>query len=51
MYYSGLDLGKMKDCTALAVVERTPQREFKVVYWERAPLGTPYTRGFNGWRS
>ena len=34
----------MRDFTALAVVERTPQRELNVVYLERAPLGTPYTR-------
>ena len=44
MFYLGLDLGKMRDFTALAVVERTPQRELVVRYLERAPLGTPYTR-------
>ena len=43
MFYLGLDLGKHRDFTALAVLERTPQ-ELAVRYVERAALGTPYTR-------
>jgi len=54
MFYLGLDLGKLRDFTALAIVEREeqvgwnpaamPSKTLKVRYLERSPLGTPYTR-------
>ena len=57
MFYLGLDLGKLQDFTALAVVERedpslawspssirTASTALLVRHLERAPLGTPYTR-------
>ena len=39
----------MREFTALAVVERTPQRELNVVYLERAPLGHLILAWFSGW--
>ena len=45
MFYLGLDLGKLRDYTALAMVERVAASgELVVRYLERAALGTPYTR-------
>ena len=46
MFYMGLDLGKLRDFTALALIERVEggDRICQVRYLERAPLGTPYTR-------
>ena len=44
MIYLGLDLGKLRDFTALALVETMPYDELAVRYLERAPLGTPYLR-------
>ena len=54
MFYVGLDLGKMRDYSALAVVERedrlcwTPAIPsppvLRVRHLERFPLGTPYMR-------
>ena len=44
MIYLGLDLGKMRDFTALAAVERGTRGELAVRYLERMSLGTPYTR-------
>ena len=47
MIYIGLDLGKMRDFTALAMVETDGNNNgnsLAVRYLERAPLGTPYTR-------
>lgn len=51
MIYLGLDLGKLRDFTALAAVEElgpTPwgggEGELAVRYLERAALGTPYIR-------
>ena len=44
MLYLGLDLGKLRDFTALAIVEPLPYDELAVRYLERAPLGTPYLR-------
>ena len=53
MFYMGLDLGKMRDFAALAVVEReepgwlssTPSSSvLRVRYLERRPLGTPYSQ-------
>ena len=44
-YYLGLDLGKFRDYTALALVERVRATGDLVVrYVERAALGTPYTQ-------
>ena len=53
MFYLGLDLGKLQDFSALAVVEREDRLGWspvssppvlRVRYVERAALGTPYTR-------
>ena len=54
MFYLGLDLGKMRDFSAFAVVEREDERVgwstvqasqvLRVRYLERVALGTPYTR-------
>ena len=45
MIYLGLDLGKLRDFTALAAVEDVPQYgELAVRYLERVALGTPYVR-------
>ena len=44
MIYLGLDLGKQRDFTALAIVDQLPYNELGVRYLERAPLGTPYLR-------
>ena len=54
MFYLGLDLGKLRDFSALAVVEREEARVgwspansptvLRVRYLERIALGTPYTR-------
>ena len=47
MFYLGLDLGKLRDFAALALIERKEQpgeRICQVRYLERAPLGTPYTK-------
>ena len=54
MFYLGLDLGKLGDFSALAVVEREEARVgwspansptvLRVRYLERIALGTPYTR-------
>jgi len=49
MFYLGLDLGKLRDFTALAAVEQTvaphSSRQWLAVrYLERASLGTPYMR-------
>src|SRR5271157_1182928 len=55
-YFIGLDLGRTRDFTAIAVVERAAlKREFDAVAWahrkevqfhlrhlERVPIGTPY---------
>ena len=42
MFYVGLDLGKLKDCSAWAVVERDNWGVLCVRHLERAALGTPY---------
>jgi len=42
-FYLGLDLGKIRDPSALVVVERTGWR-LVVRYAERMPLGLPYPR-------
>jgi hypothetical protein len=45
MFYMGLDLGKLRDFTAIAVVERAPVTGIlDVRFLERVALGTPYTR-------
>ncbi len=44
MFYLGLDLGKMRDFAALAVVEQSDRGQLAVRYLERAALGTPYLR-------
>ena len=44
MIYIGLDLGKMRDYTAIAILDELPHNEWGVRYLERAPLGTPYLR-------
>ena len=44
MFYLGLDLGKLRDYTALAIAEPLPYEEIGIRYLERAPLGTPYMR-------
>ena len=52
MFFIGVDLGKRRDHTAIAVVERVDgyspygqgeMKEMLVRYLERAPLGTSYT--------
>ena len=42
--FLGLDLGKLRDYTAVALVERCSSGELVVRYVERAALGTPYTQ-------
>jgi len=42
MFYIGIDLGKRRDHTAIAIVERAGQH-LLVRHLERVPLGTPYT--------
>ena len=42
MFYVGLDLGKMRDLSAWAVVERDHWGVLCVRHLERAALGTPY---------
>jgi phage FluMu gp28-like protein len=45
MFYMGLDLGKLRDFTAIAVVEREPTTTVLTVrFLERVMLGTPYSR-------
>ncbi len=53
MFYLGIDLGKTRDHTALAIVERNDSRTaytgsilngLKLRYAERVPLGTAYTQ-------
>jgi energy-coupling factor transporter ATP-binding protein EcfA2 len=42
-YYAGLDLGKLQDHSALAIVQRTAET-LKLVYTHEFPLETPYTQ-------
>jgi len=43
MFYLGIDLGKTRDHTAIAIVERGhTEKPLQVRYAERVPLGTPY---------
>jgi phage FluMu gp28-like protein len=43
MFYLGMDLGKTRDHTAIAIVERGhPGETLQARYAERMPLGTPY---------
>jgi len=43
MFYLGIDLGKTRDHTAVAIVERGhTEKPLQVRYAERVPLGTPY---------
>jgi phage terminase large subunit-like protein len=41
-YYAGLDLGKLQDHSALAIIQRD-QDTFKLVYTHEFPLNTSYT--------
>ena len=50
-YFLGLDLGQVKDYTALAIIEKIPpgggdgqstEDLFRLQYLKRLPLGTPY---------
>jgi hypothetical protein len=42
MFYLGIDLGKTRDHTAIAIVERRDTLQLR--YAERVPLGTPYPK-------
>lgn len=42
MFYLGIDLGKTRDHTAIAIVEKDGSRKLQLRYVERVPLGTPY---------
>ena len=42
MFYLGVDLGKLRDHAALAVVERGYGKDLLVRHVARLPLGTPY---------
>ena len=45
MFYVGLDLGKRRDHSAIAVIQKIERLRHRLLirHLERAPLGTPYT--------
>jgi hypothetical protein len=45
-YYAGLDLGKLQDHSALAIIQKDADR-LKLVYAHEFPLQTPYTEVIN----
>jgi phage FluMu gp28-like protein len=44
LFYLGIDLGKSRDHTAFAIVERPVFHSLALRYAERVPLGTPYPK-------
>jgi phage terminase large subunit-like protein len=46
-YYAGLDLGKLMDHSALAIVQKTERNSLKLVYHCQFPLQMPYSEVIN----